>query len=358
MLRALSFTLLTVLFFSHCTAIFADQIVLKNGDRLTGKIIKKDGEAVVIDTEFAGIITILWTAVEKIVSDQPLNLKLRNGQIIKGKVAAEDEKLKIETENGDTVPIEKEQIETARNEMEQQRYEAELSRLRNPGFFDLWSGSVDVGFTVTTGNSKTLGYTLAARAVRATTRDRITLYANAIRSRDTIRDVPTTTADIFMAGGRYDRNIGSRAFLFGSADLEHDGLAFLKLRSMLGGGLGYRAVRKERIQLEVLGGADYDAEFFRFGFRRRSAELLIGNDLRWRIAPRIQVIQRTRIHPNLNDIGRFRTNVQASMVTSINSWLGWHISFTNRFDNRPFGTAERNDLLLTTGFRVSLGNTR
>jgi putative salt-induced outer membrane protein YdiY len=350
--------MLIVLFFSNCPYIFADQVILKNGDRLTGKILKKDGEAIVIETESAGTVTILWTAVEKIISDQPLNIKLSDGQVIKGKVAVEDEKLEVETDSGSKVPIQKEQIETLRNEVEQQRLQAELNRLRNPGFFDLWSGSVDVGFNLTTGNSEALGFTLAARAVRATPRDRISLYANSVWTRETVRDVRRTTADTFLFGGRYDRNISPRLFLFGSGDFEHDSLAFLKFRAAVGGGLGFRAVRTERVQLELLGGADYDAEFFRLGFRRRSGELLFGNDLRWRITPRIQVTQRTRVHPNLNDIGRFRTTFQASMVTNLNSWLGWHVSFTNRFDNRPFGTAERNDLMLTTGFRVGFGNTR
>ena len=356
--RILSFALLTAFFFSNCPAIFADQIILKNGDRITGKILRKDGETIVIETESAGIITILWTAVEKLVSDQPMNIKLGDGKLIKGKIAAEDEKLEVETEDGNTVPVKKEQIETVRSDAEQQRFERELNRLRNPGFFDLWAGSVDIGFNLATGNTKMRGFTLAARAVRATTRDRISLYANAIQERETVRDVNRTSASTFLAGGRYDRNIRPTIFTFGSADLEHDGLAFLNVRAVFAGGLGYRAVRTERLQLEVLGGADYDAEFFRFGFRRNTAELLLGNDLRWRIAPRIQVTERTRFHPNLTDTGRFRTNVQASMVTSLNSWLGWHISFNNRFDNRPFGTAERNDLLLTTGFRVGFGNTR
>ncbi len=356
--RILSFALLTAFFFSNCPAIFADQIILKNGDRITGKILRKDGATIVIETESAGIITILWTAVEKLVSDQPMNIKLGDGKLIKGKIAAEDEKLEVETEDGNTVLVKKEQIEIVRSDAEQQRFERELNRLRNPGFFDLWTGSVDIGFNLATGNTKMRGFTLAARAVRATTRDRISLYANAIRERETVRNVNRTSASTFLAGGRYDRNIRPTIFTFGSADLEHDGLAFLNVRAVFAGGLGYRAVRAERLQLEVLGGADYDAEFFMFGFRRNTAELLLGNDLRWRIAPRIQVTERTRFHPNLTDTGRFRTNVQASMVTSLNSWLGWHISFNNRFDNRPFGTAERNDLLLTTGFRVGFGNTR
>lgn len=45
-------------------AAFADQIILKNGDRLTGMIIKSDGESLSIQSEFAGKVTVQWAAIE------------------------------------------------------------------------------------------------------------------------------------------------------------------------------------------------------------------------------------------------------------------------------------------------------
>jgi hypothetical protein len=43
-----------------CCPLFADQIVLKNGDRLTGTIEKSDDKALVIKTAFAGEVTVQW----------------------------------------------------------------------------------------------------------------------------------------------------------------------------------------------------------------------------------------------------------------------------------------------------------
>ena len=52
--------------FSLCSASFADQIVLTNGDRLTGAITKSDDKTLVIKTEFAGDVTVQWPAVQEI----------------------------------------------------------------------------------------------------------------------------------------------------------------------------------------------------------------------------------------------------------------------------------------------------
>lgn len=46
------FTLIVLLGLSP--ALFADQVTLKNGDRLTGTVVKSDGKTLVLHTEAAG----------------------------------------------------------------------------------------------------------------------------------------------------------------------------------------------------------------------------------------------------------------------------------------------------------------
>ena len=70
----------------------ADQITLKNGDRLTGTIEKSDGKQLVIKTEFAGEVTVQWSAVQDIKSDQQLHVGLKNGQTVVGPVNTTDGK--------------------------------------------------------------------------------------------------------------------------------------------------------------------------------------------------------------------------------------------------------------------------
>ncbi len=58
------------MFFYFPSPLFADQIVLKNGDRLTGTIEKSDDKTLMIKTEFAGEVTVQWPAVQEITSSQ------------------------------------------------------------------------------------------------------------------------------------------------------------------------------------------------------------------------------------------------------------------------------------------------
>ena len=82
------------IFISHA---LADQVTLKNGDRMTGTIIKSDGKAVVLHTDYAGDVTLKWDAVQSIQTSEPLHVELQNGKTEVGAVTTSDDKLEIAT---------------------------------------------------------------------------------------------------------------------------------------------------------------------------------------------------------------------------------------------------------------------
>ena len=75
MLRKSSFlTLITLVAFS--SSLFADQVTLKNGDRLTGEIVKSDAKTLVLKTEAAGDVTFQWSAIDGVTSTQRKDSKV------------------------------------------------------------------------------------------------------------------------------------------------------------------------------------------------------------------------------------------------------------------------------------------
>src|ERR1700675_2300458 len=51
-------------------------VVLKNGDRITGRIVKMEKLRLEIDPEFSDIIKIKWEDVQSITSERPMSVKL------------------------------------------------------------------------------------------------------------------------------------------------------------------------------------------------------------------------------------------------------------------------------------------
>ena len=59
---------------------FADQVTLKNGDRLSGSIQKNDGKHLTFKSELAGVVTIPWDAVTAVLAPQ-LHIGLKDGKL-------------------------------------------------------------------------------------------------------------------------------------------------------------------------------------------------------------------------------------------------------------------------------------
>src|SRR3974390_1654964 len=77
-------------FLSIAAMATADQVTLKNGDRLTGTIVSADGKALVMKSEYAGDVTIQWGAITAIEASQELHVTLKDGKQLAGKISTSD----------------------------------------------------------------------------------------------------------------------------------------------------------------------------------------------------------------------------------------------------------------------------
>jgi hypothetical protein len=238
-----------------CPPILADQLTLKNGDRLTGQIAKTDGKTLKLKTTYAGEVAVALDAIDQLSSDQPLYLTVSDGQTIVGTVSSKDGRFEVTTKEAATVRVERSAVQTIRSKAEQDAYLAEVERYRNPRLTDLWSGSLDLGYSLTTGNSRTNNLAIGANAVRETTRDKTSVYLAAIRSKNKPDDGESvTTANATRWGGRYELNLTHRLFAFGLADFETNEIQLLDFRAVFGGGLGYYVKKTARAQLQISAG--------------------------------------------------------------------------------------------------------
>lgn len=334
----------------------ADQITLKNGDRISGSIIKSDGKTIVINSEFAGTVSIQWDAVQGIASDKPLYVISKEGQTIVGTVASAQGRVQVSTNETGRVELAKDAIATIRSEAEQAAYQAEMNRLANPGLGDLWTGIADLGLSFSRGNSETSTYTAAISAARSTTRDRISTYFTLLNSRSKFDGEKKTTADAKRGGIRYDLNITPRVFVFGSADLENDKFQRLDLRLVLAAGLGYKVKKTETMTFDIFGGGAYNKEIYQDNLRRNSSEILIGEESTHKLAGRSSFSQRAVLFPNLKDKGEYRFAFDSSIVTALTNVLNWQLTVSDRYISNPPFSLKKNDVLLTTGLRFTFGS--
>ena len=363
MLRKLElFTL--VAFLGLSAASFADQITLKNGDHLTGKVVKSDGKTIVLHTEFAGDVTIQFAAVTEIKTDQELHVSLKGGKTAVGPVTTTDGKIEIATKTAGNVEATKEEVTLIRNDAEQAAYEKSL----HPGLAHGWTGGANVGFSVARGNSQTENLAVAFNAAHPTLNDKITLYASAIDTKNDLA-TPTTVANLVTGGLRYDRNVNPRLFAFGAADFMSNALQYLDLRTVYTGGFGFHALHTDRSTLNILGGVNYTHEtysngaevlpvttppvFTSYGVTHRFVALTLGEELNQKLGKSTVVTQNFYFYPNLQQTGEYRAIFNLGTVTKISKWLGWQNQFGDIYVSNPPTGSKNNDIIFTTGLNFS-----
>jgi len=190
------------------TTLFADQIVLKNGDTLTGSIVKKDGDKLTIKSEFLGEVSMPWSAVKSVRSDEPLTVELPNDQKAVGKVTTEGDTLQVVTATETRTAV-LSAVGNMRNPAEQRTFE----RLQHPGLLELWTGYFDMGLALARGNARTDTLTTNFNASRVTRHDKITLTFNQLYGSSRLNGVTSTTANALRGGWSYDRDLTRRLFV-------------------------------------------------------------------------------------------------------------------------------------------------
>ncbi|MCW5970169.1 MAG: DUF481 domain-containing protein [Blastocatellales bacterium] len=343
------FTAFLCLIIGTGTAARADQIVLKNGDRITGTIVKADGASLVIKSEYAGVITVKADAVDQISADQQLYLTLNDGRTVVGALVVREGRAEVSPKDAPQVSVARDAVTVIRSESEHLAYE----RMQRPGWLELWNGFADFGYNLTTGNTRTNTIALGTNLARETRRDKTTLYAAIINSNNTSDGVSVTTANAIRGGGRYEISLTSRLSTFSFADFEYNEIQLLDLRSVIGGGLGYDVIKNDRARLQAFGGGSWNHENFSTGITRNSGELIAGQDLSLRVNDRVTLKERLQFFPNLSDTGEYRITFDAGVSTKLTSFLDWQITVSDRYLSNPVGGAKKNDLLLTTGLRVN-----
>ncbi len=339
---------------------FADQLVLKNGDRLSGSIAKSDGKTLVIKTDYAGDVTVKFDAIQSITSTGELNATL-GGKTVVGPVTTADGNLVVATRTAGPVEAPIASVTMLRDPAEQAAYEKSL----HPGILDGWVGGLNLGLAVTRGNSETKNLNIAFNAVRTGLHDKLTLYANTIYATNDLPGAnPPTTANSNAGRALYDHDFAPRVFGFVNGDFYANELQELNLRSILGGGFGVHAIKTSATTLDLMAGANYTHEDYSAPLNppdpatnRNLAAITVGDTFTHKVGKSTVITQSLLFYPDLSQTGQYNGTFNFATVTKFNKWLGWQNSFIDVYDSNPPVTAppspKKNDLQLSTGLNIS-----
>jgi putative salt-induced outer membrane protein YdiY len=224
---------------SWSDAALADVVSLRNGDRLTGTIVRKETDELVLQTAYAGELKIRWQDIERIEANQALDLYLEDGRHLKGTIALGAEgQMTIQPAND--VP--------ARFEATQVRWINPAPNISGEGI--KWEGRINVGAAETSGNTSTEKLHVNAELVARTLKNRYTggFEGNYGKS---LGEVNESNALGYL---KYDRFLSPKWYAYLNGSAERDLFKDIELRSVLGAGSGYQFIETPRTNLSLEAG--------------------------------------------------------------------------------------------------------
>jgi putative salt-induced outer membrane protein len=218
---------------------------------------------------------------------------------------------------------------------EKARAAAREQEIRQAGLFDLWSGRGELGGSRSSGNSETVGVSLALTLERKGID-----WSHKIQARaDYQRSNGLTSREQLFASYEPRFQIDDGLFAYGLAQFERDPLQGFSGRYVASGGLGYKLIDRKNLSLALKAGPAYRVTDFVVGPDATSLAALAGLDFDWRISERLSLTQDTSA---VAEGGGQATAIIGGDNTSINVVTGLNAKITDRFGARLSYTIDYN----------------
>jgi len=245
-LHAAILTSTFLVFASISHSALADEIRMKNGDVITGEIVKKETSTIVFKTSYAGEINIQWAEVETLKSSKPVHVVLTDGSNIKGEL--------VEAQPG----VAKIQLP---KEDKEKDFDLTNTRYINPtpdltGEGMRWTGNLNAGGTLTNGNNETKALRFDGESIVRTLNNRYTVGGLFNRVEDRGRNTQFNSRGY----GKYDRFFTRQWYGYVNGSMENDRFRDLRLRTVVGVGSGYQVFESPQRNLSLEGGLNYISE--------------------------------------------------------------------------------------------------
>ena len=224
--------------------VLADQATLSNGDRITGTLIEQTMDTLVMETAYAGKITIKRSEIITLSTDQPLRLKLQDGRQLDGILRTDQQAgLNVETVDGQQVPLGGLEAIAAIGAIPSDK----------PAEYE-WRGNVVLSGEARSGNTDTDKLNMSTRVVAEKKKDnRFTI--GAMLAREHVDD--RLTKEQYRLDGKYDHFFHDRWYGFLATSFEQDPFRDIDLRSVFSAGSGYQFFDSDELRLSLEAGLSY-----------------------------------------------------------------------------------------------------
>lgn len=316
----------------------ADVVVMKNGDRLTGKVSKFREGKVDLDTTYAGTVSIDTDEIESLVTDGDVTVQLKDYTRLVGRLAVNGGQVTIRrSEDDEAVPVAAKRV-------------ASLEPGRLTGQEWKFTGRINLGISNTSGNTEIRRYNFDAEAIARRDRNRWTASGRANEATDQKEETEMNA----VVGLKYDRFVDERWYGYGATTFEHDRFKDLRLRSTIGAGVGLQVFEGRPVNLALETGLDRVRADFFDALDEDFYALRLGSRFDyWLWEDAIQVFNNNQVYASLEDIRSSFFRTQSGLRFPLRGGVLASLLFNLDWDGNPAPERKSVDrqLIFSLGYR-------
>ena len=310
----------------------ADVVVLKNGDRLTGKIGQIIDGTISFTSPILGALTINLTDIRSYQTDTPATVRLNNGQSFTSQIV-------------EGTPT---QITTA----DKQTTQIKAIKSINPPA-EVWTGSVVLNGALQRGNTNTATIGLSANATLRRDDpfydDRFILGADYNYGKTGRGPSAVTTTDNYDAKAEYDRFFTEKLFGYGNIGYLRDRIAGLDVQVTPGAGGGYQWIETPKLNFDTEAGVAYVYEDFQVTGVDQQADLRLNYHVDAKLNPTVSVFNDAEYLAAYDDPADYIINADAGIRADLTKNFFSQFSVVYHRNDRPPPGFVKDDLSFLLG---------
>jgi putative salt-induced outer membrane protein YdiY len=316
-----------------------DVVVLKNGDRITGEIKGlQRGELSIKADYMAEAVRLDWARIERIESKSTFIISLVSGKLVTSSVH-------LMPSNSDQPanflisPVDESAFSV---------HQSDVIRIVpvEPGFWRRLEGSIDFGFSFTSGNDQYQTGLTATTTYRTGDHS----FTASIDSAFSGQPEGTSTARRQFTFD-YRKQLTPRYYAGGFFDLLQSDQQSLDLRTSIGGLVGRNLRQTESSRLSIFGGVVGTREKYSTVLGKpesTNADALAGVEVNIFHFKATDIRSRFSLFPSLTTPGRMRMQTTSDLRIKIVKDLYWGFHLYENFDSKPPVRADKNDFSIST----------
>lgn len=304
----------------------ADEVLLKNGDRLTGKIETFADGKLIFKSDVADAVTIPVAKIQTFSSDSPIQVHLKDGTVFNARVfgAAQPDHFAIQT------------TETLQAQVFRLADIVSINPPAKPK--PKWSGDLSANLTSTHGNTKTESISASANLRRRTEKDRTQLSADYGRGRQEDPDTgeEKTTEDWWRAKAKYDYFFSKKMYGYVDGRYERDAIAELDRRVIVGAGGGYQWLESDDMNFSTeIGLASLYEKFDNQTDSNSELSFQAGYHFDKRITKAVKFIHDLTYYPSIDKFSDYYLTATGELRANLNKTMFANFKVIFDYDATP-----------------------